>query len=365
MHRMASLAGAAVIALFVSGSYAAEPTQRFGGLLRARDLTPFGYLRLDMRPAHAIPETSTGWAVEAELAYQNTWALSEQTEKYLSGLPDRRELGPAEAQAIRELPGENYLVDLELAQLDVTLHYRFAPHWSAYVILSGAHYGGGFLDGIIESFHRNFGFSSFGRPAAARNDTNVIIDLKSAQLTHFELPTNGGLLDPTIGIRYSGLRLGSNWHLVLESAAKIPIGGRRTLLSTGRFDLGTQATLQRFGQRGAVYLSLAAVYYDGRHDFVPTDTQIVPTFVGGYEHLVGRRTSLILQGYISPSVYTRDETDLDELRGLKYQASVGVRHLRGNSLFTFALTENLQNINNTPDIGLQLGWSYVPRRRGD
>jgi hypothetical protein len=28
------------------------------------------------------------------------------------------------------------------------------------------------------------------------------------------------------------------------------------------------------------------------------------------------------------------------------------------ALFSFAVTENLQNFNNTPDIGFQLGWAY-------
>ena len=32
------------------------------------------------------------------------------------------------------------------------------------------------------------------------------------------------------------------------------------------------------------------------------------------------------------------------------------------SLFTFAITENLQNVNNTPDIGFQLGLAYIPQR---
>lgn len=64
-------------------------------------------------------------------------------------------------------------------------------------------------------------------------------------------------------------------------------------------------------------------------------------------------------------MYSRDETDLDELRGMKYQASLGVRHLWRNSLLSFAITENLQNLNNTPDIGMQLGWAYVPGRRWD
>lgn len=48
----------------------------FYGLLRARDLTPFGFLRLDMRPAHAVTIEPGSWAIEAELGYQNTWALS-------------------------------------------------------------------------------------------------------------------------------------------------------------------------------------------------------------------------------------------------------------------------------------------------
>ncbi len=48
----------------------------FLGLLRARDLTTFGYLRLDMRPAHAVHAPAGTWAIETELGQQNTWALS-------------------------------------------------------------------------------------------------------------------------------------------------------------------------------------------------------------------------------------------------------------------------------------------------
>ena len=115
------------------GSQAAESD--YFGLLRARDLTSFGFLRLDMRPAHAVTAPKGTWAIETELAYQNTWALSPETEQYLSGFTQRHELGPADLQAIRDLPGENYLVDLELAEFDVTFHYKFADHWGAYLIM--------------------------------------------------------------------------------------------------------------------------------------------------------------------------------------------------------------------------------------
>ena len=58
----------------------------FYGLLRSRDLTPFGFVRLDMRPAHAVSIEPGNWAIETEIAYQNTWALSREVEHYLNGL---------------------------------------------------------------------------------------------------------------------------------------------------------------------------------------------------------------------------------------------------------------------------------------
>jgi hypothetical protein len=67
-----------------------------------------------------------------------------------------------------------------------------------------------------------------------------------------------------------------------------------------------------------------------------------------------------VQGYVSPSVYTHNDTDLDALLALKYQTSFGVRYRSGESLWTFALTENLKTFNNTPDFGFQLGWAYSP-----
>jgi hypothetical protein len=47
----AALMGAGVL---VSAPMANAADGDFYGLLRSRDLTPFGFLRLDMRPAHAV-----------------------------------------------------------------------------------------------------------------------------------------------------------------------------------------------------------------------------------------------------------------------------------------------------------------------
>jgi len=57
---------------------------------------------------------------------------------------------------------------------------------------------------------------------------------------------------------------------------------------------------------------------------------------------------------------SRADTDLDTLLRAKYQASVGVRYQLGNSVVSFAITENVANFNNTSDVGVQVGWTYSP-----
>lgn len=362
--RRCILATLMAVGLAVSASLANAADGEFYGLLRSRDLTPFGFLRLDMRPAHAVAIEPGSWAFEVELGYQNTWSLSTEVEKYLTALEaqGRRDIGPAELAAIQALPGENYLLDIESANLDLTFHYKFSHDWTGYLIASAVSYQGGFLDSTIESFHKTFGFSSFGRPAARRNDVNLIYDLKTAQVVSLGPPTGGGYTDPTLGVRYVGFDLPEPWHLALEAAVKIPVGGQRFLLSTGRTDYGLQASVQRRGERHAWSANAAAVYYAGARIPVPQDSQVVPTLIFGYEYAMTGTTNLNLQVYISESVYTHRQTDLDELLGEKYQLSIGLRHRSNNMLFTFGITENLQNVNNTPDIGFQLGFAYVPKR---
>jgi hypothetical protein len=345
-------------AAFAGPAAAAE--NEFVGLLRARDLTTFGFLRLDMRPAHAVRAPAGTWAIEAELAHQNTWALSSGARDYLDALPGRRSLGPQEVADILALPGENYVFDMELATLDVTLHYKFSDHWGGYLVMSGVNYDGGFMDSAIESFHDAFGFDNNGRPAVKRNEINLIADLRNAGIAVFDAPTTGGLLDPTIGIRYSSPEQVKGWNYVLEAAVKIAAQGREEFQSTGKTDYGVQATLQRFGDHHAWYASASAVYYDGQSSITPTDPQVVPTLVLGYERKLSERTNLVLQSYISDSIYSSDDTDLDELLGMKYQLSAGIHHRIGRGVLSFAFTENLQNFNNTPDVGLQLGWAYSP-----
>ncbi len=336
---------------------------RFYGMLRERDLTPFGFLRLDMRPAHAMSIEPHTFAFETSLGYQNTWALSRNVEKYLTSIESggRHEIGPAEVQAIQDLPGENYLLDVESATVDLTVHYRLSSQWTAYGIATAVSYHGGFMDSAIEGFHDFLGFSTQGRPAVTRNDTNLILDLKGAQAVLLDAPRTQGFMDPVFGLRYSGINLPKHWQMSIEAAVKVPLQGERMLLSTGRTDYGMQASLRHLGGHNAFHIDVAAVYYAGESIPAPHEAQIVPTIVIGWERQLTDRTNVNLQGYASRSVYRSEQTDLDELLSDKYQLSLGVRHRFDQMLMSFAITENLQNLNNTPDIGFQIGMAWIPK----
>jgi hypothetical protein len=355
---------AALLNALVFPAHAQEPG-RFYGMLRSRDLSPFGFLRLDMRPAHALSLESHTFAFETELGYQNTWALSENVEKYLTALEasGRREIGQAEIDAIQDLPGENYLLDVESATLDIAMHYKISSAWSVYAIATAVSYHGGFMDSGIEHFHQALGFSTFGRKAIAQNGTHLIYDLKGARVVLSEAPKSPGFLDPTFGLRYSGIKLPGKWQMTVETAVKWAFDGARPLLSTGRDDYGMQVSLRRLGEKNALLMDFAAVYYAGEELPSPHDAQVVPTIVIGWERRMTARTNFNLQAYASQSVYKREQTDLDELLSEKYQMSIGVRHRFDCCLVSFAATENLQNLNNTPDIGFQIGFAWVPRLR--
>jgi Protein of unknown function (DUF3187) len=345
------------------GTPPAEARELYG-LLRVRDLTTFGFPRLDMRPAYAMTLEPQSWMVEAEIGYQNTWALSPQLEDFLESIEPRgrRNLTPADVQTIDQLPGENYLSDTELVALDLTFHYQLSSIWNGYVTATGVSYQGGILDGLIEDYHTAFGFSNHGRPAVPRNQINFIYDLKHTQFTRLDASATTALTDPIVGLRYTGIRMPKKWRLIIEGAIKIPVRSRDPLFSTGRADYGGQISLQRLGSHQGFYLSGALVWYAGAPQPLPQQSQWIPTAVAGYERILTDRFNLILQVYTSPSVYTREQTDLHNLLADKFVASLGVRYRFEHVLLSFGFMENFQNLNNTPDIGFQLGLVYLPWR---
>ena len=335
------------------------------GLLRARDLTPFGLLRLDMLPAHTADAEAGTWTFEIQYAYQNTFILSPNVRDYLEtrGV-GRQPMRPQDAAAILSLPGDAYYIDGEVGLADLIVQRRLNEYWSTYLTIPYIHYGQGAFDSAIESFHDTFGFSQQGRDLVARNRFQLLYKLGDIQFAQLERSTDGGFGDPVLGVRYSLPEPRFGWDVVVEAAAKLAVDGERFLLSTGEHDFGLQATLQRrFGETGrhSIYVAGSAVYYAGGPEVPADETEIIPTLIVGYSLGLTQRTSVILQGYASRSVI--QNTEIDELTDEKYQLSLGLQSRRKNVLWSFAVTENISNFANTPDIGVQIGIAYMPKAK--
>lgn len=335
------------------------------GLLRGRDLSPFGLLRLDILPAHTADAHRGAWTYEVQYAYQNTFVMSGNVREYLRTRGAGREpLRPQDADAIMQLPGDAYYVDAEVGLADLIVQRRLDSHWSVYLTLPYIHYGAGAFDGAIESFHDSTGMPQQGRDLVARNRFQIVYEIGDARLVQLDRGTSGGLGDPVFGIRYSLPQPRFGWDIVVELAAKIAVNGERFLVSTGEHDYGAQVTLQRLlgpTSRHALYLSASEVRYAGGPEVPGDEAQWIPTLITGYSFGLTRNTSIVLQGYASRSVIQR--STLGELTDGKFQLSAGVQSRRGDILWSAAVTENVSNYHNTPDIGLQLGLAYMPKAK--
>lgn len=335
------------------------------GLLRARDLTPFGLLRLDMLPAHTADAEEGTWTLEVQYAYQNTFILSENVRDYLETRDiGRQPLRDEDVAQIMSFSDDAYYIDGEVGLADLIVQRRINKYWSAYLTIPYIRYGRGAFDSTIESFHDTFGFSQQGRDLVARNRFQLLFKMGGIEFAELDRTIDGGFGDPVIGMRYSLPEPRFGWDIVVEAAAKIAVDGERFLLSTGENDYGLQATLQRrLGRTGrhSVYLAGSAVYYAGGPEVPADDTQIIPTFIAGYSFGLTQRTSVILQGYASRSVI--QNTDIEELTEEKYQLSLGLQTRGRNVLWSVALTENISNFGNTPDVGAQIGIAYMPKAR--
>lgn len=340
---------ALALTLALPGALSAEEGWRTLGLMRVRDMTPFGLNRLDMLPAHAAAPPTGSFALELNLTYQNTWVASRNVDRYLEARGTRRgALGPEEVAAILALPGEAYLVDGEFGLADLTLHFRFSEHLGAYATLPFYWFGGGFLDATIEGFHSGLGISNAGREHVPRNRFTGIADLAGLRVVLTEPPASD-FGDPVAGLRWSLFQRPARWNLIAEGAVKIAWRDEERLVSTGSNDYGVQLSLQRFFARNALYLSLSTVWFGSPDPELSRDGWL-PTVVAGWETRLTRNSNLILQVYGSRSVV--QETTLDELSADKIQATLGVQWYRGGTALRFGVTENLVNFDNTPDVGV-------------
>lgn len=330
----------------------AEESGELLGPLRLRDLTPFALQRLDFLPASAAARYPKGWALEANLSYTNTFIMSSNVSEYLEARDERTALDAADFAALGDLAGDAFYFDGSISVLTLSWHYGISESLAAYGVVPVHRYHGGSLDATIESFHNKAGFDDFGRDLVARNQFQGFFKIGGNETLLATAPRSYGFADPVFGIRHRGLRAG-DWDVVLELAAKMPWGASDSLFTSGNADVGAQVSLQRQWADHGLYLSASYVAFGGSESFRDHVNRQIPSATVAWETRIGRNTSAIFQATAARSVF-RDGTD-PELAANQYQMSAGIRHVSGAMHYTFAITENLVNFNNTPDIGFHAG----------
>jgi hypothetical protein len=356
------LVGATVAALGVSGAAADDAEWFHIGPLRIRDLTPFGIQRLDFLPADALGQSAGDWTLDLNLSYQNTFVLSPNVAEYLrqKGNGQRVGITPDDAQILLGGEEEAYLLDGELGLFDLTAHYHFTEHWSGYLTLPVLFYADGIFDEFIESFHDQFGFDTANRELVKQDDLTVLSRLGDRRLALFE-PPDDGVGDPVFAGSYTFFPEPGRWNLIAEAAVKVAFRDHDFFHSSGRSDYGVQLSLQRFFGKQALYLSVSEVYFSGFDpsalDPPPLVRNWITTVVLAYERRFFGPVNGIFQLYRSPS--TVAGTSLDDVTADKYQLSSGLQWQRGGWVYRLAVTENLRNFENTPDVGATVSVARV------
>lgn len=324
----------------------------FIGPLRVRDLSALAILRLDMVPSHSVREFDRGWGVEWHYSHANVYGMSDSVAEYLEERGRREELTRSDVDALFARQGDVFYHDFEVGVMSLTLTRAFNKRWQASLNVPWHYYGGGDFDSFVEDFHQTIGIGSAHRDLAARDRAQIIQRVGPDEFVVLGINDNVGLADPSLTIRYN-LASGGKWHLVVEGAAKMPLGDEEGYFSTGRPDYGMQLSMHRDFEKHSYFASLSHIWV-GDVDLLPHfPLSNTPSVTVGHERLFSSRTSGIVQASWSRSAFR--DAEVSESTEDRTQISLGLRRRHGRFVYEAALTENVANFNNTPDIGFHLG----------
>ncbi|MFQ5629011.1 MAG: DUF3187 family protein [bacterium] len=252
--------------------------------------------------------------------------------------------------------GDAYFFDLEVQRVALSVRYSLAPKVSFGFEASFLRFGGGFMDGVIESFHSTFGIPDDERPDFKKNTAQAFVYLSgNFWYRSREDLTGAGIGDVILTAQYLLKSEGKRSPLLAaELGLKLPTVSWRKSRGSGSADFGLRLLATKNIARNAFYLSIDGVFpgkWQALPDFSPATFFVLQM---AYERLIGKNFSLLLQANSNSNpFFGKTATGLNNY---SHELTLGVKF---NILRTIrcaaAISENYAYFRNSPDLGFQLG----------
>ncbi|MBN1295681.1 DUF3187 family protein [bacterium] len=363
---------AAMIGLFADGVAAADFSDSsfamnessYGVPMTITNFTMPGFLVLSAVPHTALPMTRGRLAVMVQVSAVNYFQVSPEVESYLAATRGDvpRALTPEDVDYIVHLPeGQGFYIDGEIHFANVFLVYGVTDTIDVALRLSAADYTGGYMDDLIYGFHDTCGIGQQGRQYVPDDQFQYVFGANGDLFTScLDEPDSNGLLDPQIFFRFAFPWHDSPWSASMAVGVKPPINGSDNLISTERWDFGVFTALQRRWNRHTFVLN-AALVYPGKiiaedRDDASYNRPLMPSVNLSWLYRFKRWRPGEFFAQAMYAEHPLRELVKSEFTDFDFQLTIGIKWHTPQGVFSFGFTENLFNMDNTPDFGLHISW---------
>lgn len=326
------------------------------GPIPTREMFPLYLLPMVYQPVDPTPLGRGRWRVALDHMQANTFEFSDnlkdQAPRDAQGrLAITREFVLAHASEYAAIP-LMFFFDEEIARTSLRVRYGLTDQTDLWMELPYQSQSGGFLDGVIEDFHK-LGFEQFGRDLVKKDQVTLMVMTYGHLDFYSDQIIRGKTQDPTVGLlhRVTG---GPTWTLSAYLALKPPI-----TTTYGIFRSGWDHSL---GLTGRWQPNLHHVFYGG-FGFIrrPSGSAAYNAMAfgsfrdawgahGTWEYRRWRKVRPFLQlylesGFLPKQPYQKlDRSSLQHDLGFHWQ-------IKKNLVFTFRYLNNITHNENTADMG--------------
>jgi len=354
---------AALLLICLNAPLAAEPTPRDHPFPKRNQL-PLNLLFLDQTPRSARLLGPDTFRLSFFMSHENTLVgdhdlhtmFAEDNFATLGGLVTE----PILADVAASSPGgTSYFIDGETTRMAFEATFGIGRRFEVGAEIPVLLHSAGWFDGAIDSYHERFGFPDGGRPNFVRyrfvngyvgDGESVFIDGS---------PGGVGLGDIVLNARTALLEArGRRPAISAGLSLKLATGNPGRLEGSGHNDYGLGVQLSEWIGRSTIHFGYSYTF-SGGWALAPTlPMEDLRSLFGGYAFNWTPRRVVIAQILRSSGAFPyRAGGDLGTTAT---EISIGMRHLlnRGYSL-EWGLNENLSPDQNTTDVGLFFGLSFL------